>query len=173
MAKHWFTPARQQMLLWSTFKCGCHSWNLQCVRGQYVSVSKEWQSPQKSFTFNNWMLVKLSRVQLHASNWRSQHFNHLLKCPLISPFFPNFLPCLLQVVLFWRHDDEEPELAEEELVLGCRWCLCWYSFWHVAPAEGDEEFGADWTAAQKQFHSRRVTANNMLLRDCGGCVKLI
>ncbi len=118
-----------------------------------VYVAYTYQSPKSDKALRShslsitgwWLLVKLSRVQLHASNWRSQHFNHLLKCPLISPFFPNFLPCLLQIVLFWRHDDEEPELAEEELVLGCRWCLCWYSFWHVAPAEGDEEFGADWT----------------------------
>ncbi len=61
-----------------------------------VYVAYTYQSPKSDKALRShslsvtgwWLLVKLSRVQLHANNWRSQHFNHLLKCPLISPFFP-------------------------------------------------------------------------------------
>lgn len=56
---------------------------------------------------------------------------------------PRGAPLLKTLVCGEDREDEEPELAEEELVLGCWWCICCYSFWHVAPAENDEEFGAD------------------------------
>lgn len=45
-------------------------------------------------------------------------------------------------------EDEEHQLAEEELDVGCRWIIPWPPFRHMAPAEGDE-VGPQRAAAQR------------------------
>ncbi|KAK2818225.1 hypothetical protein Q7C36_022158 [Tachysurus vachellii] len=58
-------------------------------------------------------------------------------------------------------EDEERQLAEEELDVGCRWIVPWPPFRHMDPAEGDEEVGPQRAAAQRTQRTELILSSDL------------